>query len=204
MLIDFTIPDVDWDKGLIPAIIQDATSLQNLMLGFMDQAALEKTVETGHATFFSRSKQRLWTKGETSGNFLIVREIKLDCDKDTLLVKADPIGPTCHSGTHTCWAEEAAPKAAWLGQLEAIIDERAKASPDESYTAKLLEKGTKRIAQKVGEEGVEAALAATVKDRDELINESADLLFHLSVLLHDADLSLDDVIDCLQQRHAAK
>lgn len=204
MLIDFTIPDVDWDKGLVPAIIQDATSLQNLMLGYMDQAALEETVNTGKATFFSRSKQRLWTKGETSGNFLMVREIKLDCDKDTLLIKADPIGPACHKGHHSCWAEEAAPKAAWLGHLEAIIDERAKASPEESYTAKLLEKGTKRIAQKVGEEGVEAALAATVKDTEELINESADLLFHLSVLLHDADLSLDDAIECLKQRHAAR
>ena len=204
MLRQFSSQDVDWSKGLIPAIIQDATTLQCLMLGYMDQDALEATVETGKATFFSRSKQRLWTKGETSGNFLIVKEISLDCDKDTLLVKVDPIGPTCHTGEHSCWGEKPASKAAWLGALEGIIDERAKASPDESYTAKLLTKGTKRIAQKVGEEGVEAALAATVKDTEELVNESADLLFHLSVLLHDAGTDLDAVIDCLQARHAAK
>ena len=201
MLRQFSSQDVDWSKGLIPAIIQDADSLQTLMLGYMDQAALEATVESGKATFFSRSKQRLWTKGETSGNFLLVQEILLDCDKDTLLVKARPIGPTCHKGDHTCWAQGPMPKTAWLGQLEAIIEERAKASPEESYTAKLLAKGTKRIAQKVGEEGVEAALAATVKDKEELVNESADLLFHLSVLLHDAGSSLDEVMTCLQERH---
>jgi len=200
MLIDFEISDVDWEKGLIPAIVQDASSLQNLMLGYMDKAALEATLEKGLVTFFSRSKQRLWTKGETSGNHLQLVSAQLDCDKDSLLIKAHPVGPTCHTGTHTCWNEPEAPATAWLAHLEARLHERAQAEPESSYTARLMQKGTKRIAQKVGEEGVEVALAAMAQDKEELINESADLLFHLTVLLQDAGLSYQDVIACLQDR----
>ncbi len=204
MLIDFTPDQVAWDKaadGLIPAIIQDAETGQALMLGYMSRESLEATVTSGKATFFSRSKQRLWTKGETSDNFLLVQEIRLDCDQDTLLVKAEPQGPTCHTGNYTCWAEQPAAHAGWLSQLEAIIQERAKAPVEESYTARLMAKGTKRIAQKVGEEGVESALAAMAQDREELTNEAADLLYHLTVLLYDAGLSLDDVVACLKERH---
>ncbi len=204
MLVDFTPDQVAWDKaadGLVPAIIQDADTGQALMLGYMSRESLQATIDGGKATFFSRSKQRLWTKGESSHNYLLVQEIRLDCDHDTLLVKAQPQGPTCHTGNYTCWGEQPSGRTAWLSQLEAIVQQRAKASPDASYTASLMQRGTKRIAQKVGEEGVEAALAAMAKDREELTNESADLLFHLTVLLYDAGLCLDDVVACLQARH---
>jgi phosphoribosyl-ATP pyrophosphohydrolase/phosphoribosyl-AMP cyclohydrolase len=204
MLINFTPDQVAWDKaadGLVPALIQDADTGQALMLGYMSRASLQATIDIGKATFFSRSKQRLWTKGESSQNYLLVQDIRLDCDADTLLVKARPQGPTCHTGNHSCWAEQPAGRTAWLSHLEAIVQQRAKADPQDSYTASLMARGTKRIAQKVGEEGVETALAAMAKDREELINESADLLFHLTVLLYDAGLCLDDVVACLQERH---
>ncbi|MBD1557885.1 bifunctional phosphoribosyl-AMP cyclohydrolase/phosphoribosyl-ATP diphosphatase HisIE [Vibrio sp. S9_S30] len=196
---------IDWDKveGLVPAIVQDFQSSQVLMMGYMNQDALAKTGETGQVTFFSRTKERLWTKGETSGNVLALKNISLDCDNDTLLVKVEPVGPTCHKGTTTCWdcdpQEES--QMVWLHQLEQLLAARKNADPDSSYTASLYTRGTKRISQKVGEEGVEVALAATSGDKAELVCESADLIYHLLVLLQDQGLSMNDVINKLKERH---
>ncbi|KGA60392.1 MULTISPECIES: bifunctional phosphoribosyl-AMP cyclohydrolase/phosphoribosyl-ATP diphosphatase HisIE [Proteus] len=196
------LAQLDWEKvdNLMPVIIQNAISGDVLMLGYMDKKALDVTLESGNVTFYSRTKQRLWTKGETSGNFLKLVNIYPDCDNDTLLILANPIGPTCHNGTESCFAP-AQSQWGFLYELENILRERKNASPDSSYTARLYASGTKRIAQKVGEEGVETALAATVNDREELKNEASDLLYHLMVLLQDQSLSLSDVIDCLQARH---
>ncbi|AZG98093.1 bifunctional phosphoribosyl-AMP cyclohydrolase/phosphoribosyl-ATP diphosphatase HisIE [Proteus mirabilis] len=196
------LAQLDWQKvdNLMPAIIQNAISGDVLMLGYMNKAALEMTLNSGKVTFYSRTKQRLWTKGETSGNFLKLVDIYPDCDNDTLLILAHPIGPTCHNGTESCFAP-AQSQWGFLYELENLLRERKSASPDSSYTAQLYASGTKRIAQKVGEEGVETALAATVNDREELKNEASDLLYHLMVLLQDQSLSLSDVIDCLQTRH---
>lgn len=193
-----------WDKvdGLMPAIVQNAQSGKVMMMGYMTPEALAKTQETGHVTFFSRSKKRLWTKGETSGNTLNLVAIQADCDSDTLLVQANPIGPTCHTGTETCWGEDAAESPlAFIADLEQVIESRKGAPADSSYTASLYANGTKRIAQKVGEEGVETALAATVNDDEETLNESADLLYHLLVLLQHQGLSLAQVVDVLKSRH---
>jgi phosphoribosyl-ATP pyrophosphohydrolase/phosphoribosyl-AMP cyclohydrolase len=192
-----------WNKGhgLLPCIVQDARSGQVLMQGFMNNEALEKTLITGQVTFFSRSKQRLWTKGETSGNTLALVDISADCDVDSILVLADAHGPTCHNGTTSCWADSSDSDFGFLAQLESVLASRKGGDPDSSYTASLYEKGIKRIAQKVGEEGVETALAATVHDLDELKNESADLLYHLIVLLQASGLSLSDTINVLKQRH---
>jgi phosphoribosyl-ATP pyrophosphohydrolase/phosphoribosyl-AMP cyclohydrolase len=196
---------INWEKvdGLIPAIIQDYTSGQVLMMGFMNRDALEKTFATEQVTFFSRTKQRLWTKGETSGHVLQLKNVALDCDQDTLLCKVDPIGPTCHTGTTSCWGGDRQEESqmVWLHQLEQLLGERKKADPETSYTASLYARGTKRISQKVGEEGVEVALAATSGDKQELICESADLMYHLLVLLQDQGLSLSDVIGKLKERH---
>ncbi|MGD8115695.1 bifunctional phosphoribosyl-AMP cyclohydrolase/phosphoribosyl-ATP diphosphatase HisIE [Vibrio sp. TRT 29B02] len=196
---------IDWDKvdGLVPAIVQDFQSSQVLMMGYMNQDALAKTGETGQVTFFSRTKERLWTKGETSGNVLQLKNIALDCDKDTLLVKVDPIGPTCHTGTTTCWDadQQEETQMVWLHQLEQLLVARKDTDPESSYTAHLYSRGTKRISQKVGEEGVEVALAATSGDKAELICESADLIYHLMVLLQDQGLSMNDVINKLKERH---
>ena len=193
-----------WDKvnGLMPAIVQHAQNGKVLMMGYMSPEALAKTQETGHVTFFSRTKERLWTKGETSDHTLNVVTIQADCDQDTLLVQANPMGPTCHTGTETCWGEDAAESPlAFIADLEQVIASRKGASPESSYTASLFAKGTKRIAQKVGEEGVETALAATVNDHEETLNESADLLYHLLVLLQHQGLSLKQVVDVLKARH---
>jgi len=194
---------LDWDKagGLMPAIVQDAGSGRVLMLGYMNREALEKTQATGHVTFFSRSRQRLWTKGETSGNRLELIAVQADCDRDTLLVQAIPHGPTCHLGSDTCWGDEVHPPAGFLAELERVIESRAGADPESSYTARLLAKGIKRCAQKVGEEGVEVALAATAGDREELIDESADLLYHLLVVLAASDVSLEQICRRLESRH---
>lgn len=202
MLTKEDIPALDWAKtdGLIPAIVQDATSGQVLMLGCMNEEALAKTLETGKVTFFSRSKGRLWTKGETSNNWLHLVDIATDCDSDALLVLARPDGPTCHRDTVSCFSP-LEHKWNFLRSLEVLIEGRRNADPSTSYTAQLFARGTKRIAQKVGEEGVETALAATVKDKEELKNEAADLVYHLLVLLADADLELADVIDILRARH---
>ena len=197
-----TLAQLDWEKvdNLMPVVIQNAISGDVLMLGYMNKEALNVTLESGNVTFYSRTKQRLWTKGETSGNFLKLVNIYPDCDNDTLLILANPIGPTCHNGTESCFAP-AQSQWGFLYELENLLRERKNASPDSSYTARLYASGTKRIAQKVGEEGVETALAATVNDREELKNEASDLLYHLMVLLQDQSLSLSDVIGCLQERH---
>tara|TARA_Y100000287_G_C14203483_1_gene346831 strand:+ start:290 stop:907 length:618 start_codon:yes stop_codon:yes gene_type:complete len=192
-----------WDKmdNLLPAIVQDALSGKVLMQGYMDQDALAKTLETGKVTFFSRSKQRLWTKGETSGNTLDLVSLACDCDQDSLLVLANPNGPTCHTGVESCWFEGNTPAFTFLADLERVLAARKDADPKSSYTASLYNKGIKRIAQKVGEEGVETALAATVHDKEELKNEAADLLYHLTVLLQASDMSLNDALDVLRERH---
>ncbi|KLV09142.1 phosphoribosyl-ATP pyrophosphatase [Photobacterium aquae] len=198
---------INWEKvgGLVPAIIQDNTSGQVLMLGYMNEQALSQTLETKQVTFWSRTKNRLWTKGETSGNVLALESISLDCDQDTLLVTVTPAGPTCHLGTETCFdhgdTAAAQPALVFLHQLEQLLASRKEADPDSSYTASLYARGTKRISQKVGEEGVEVALAATSGDKAELVSESADLIYHLLVLLQDQGLSLADVTAKLQSRH---
>lgn len=202
MLTEQQLALLDWEKtdGMMPAIVQHAVSGEVLMHGYMNQEALAKTQETGKVTFWSRTKQRLWTKGETSAHFLNVVSITPDCDNDTLLVLVNPVGPTCHRGTSSCFSPAAADWT-FLYQLEQLLAERKHADPKSSYTASLYASGTKRIAQKVGEEGVETALAATVNDREELTNEASDLVYHLLVLLQDQDLNLSAVIDNLRQRH---
>ena len=202
MLTELQLSQLDWEKtdGLLPAVVQHAVSGEVLMLGYMDKAALAKTQETGKVTFFSRTKGRLWTKGESSGHFRNVVSIAPDCDNDTLLVLANPIGPTCHTGTSSCFGDTSH-QWLFLYQLEQLLAERKTADPESSYTAKLYASGTKRIAQKVGEEGVETALAATVNDRFELTNEASDLVYHLLVLLQDQDLDLTAVIENLRNRH---
>jgi phosphoribosyl-ATP pyrophosphohydrolase/phosphoribosyl-AMP cyclohydrolase len=197
------ISKLAWDKmdGLLPCVVQDATSGQVLMLGYMNQEAVNVTLTKHLVTFFSRSKQRLWTKGETSNNTLELVDISADCDNDSLLVLANANGPTCHKGTTSCWDEAETATVSFLSQLEGVIASRKNAPADSSYTASLYASGIKRIAQKVGEEGVETALAATVQDLDELKNESADLLYHLIVLLQASNLSLSDAIKVLKERH---
>lgn len=191
-----------WDKmdGLLPAVVQDADSDQLLMLGYMNRTALKATLADGLVTFFSRSKQRLWRKGESSGNLLHLVAISADCDSDALLVRARPAGPTCHLGTYSCFGE-APPGAGWLGRLEWIVADRSQAGPGESYTARLLADGPAKAAQKVGEEGVEVALAAVSRDAHGLAEEAADLLFHLLVTLRSRHVALHDVIEVLQRRH---
>ncbi|MFN3709160.1 MAG: bifunctional phosphoribosyl-AMP cyclohydrolase/phosphoribosyl-ATP diphosphatase HisIE [Alishewanella aestuarii] len=198
------ISQLNWpDNQLLPAIVQHAISGKVLMQGYMNPDALQHTLQSGNVTFFSRSKQRLWTKGESSGHTLQLVSIDSDCDSDSLLVLALPQGPTCHVGTETCWHDNDAnsPQLAFLYDLEQVIKSREGADPKSSYTASLFAKGVKRIAQKVGEEGVESALAAMAGDREELKNEAADLLFHLLVLLRSQQLELADVIAILKQRH---
>lgn len=192
-----------WAKmdNLIPAIVQNAVTGKVLMQGYMNQEALNKTLKTGHVTFFSRSKQRLWTKGEESGNTLNLHSVTADCDQDSLLVLANPVGPTCHTGTESCWFDVQATDYTFIADLEQLIASRKGADPSSSYTASLYNKGIKRIAQKVGEEGVETALAATVADLEELKNESADLMYHLLVLLQASGLSMQDVVGILRERH---
>lgn len=194
---------LNWGKtdGLIPAIAQNADSGEILMLGYMNEATLIITEQSRKVTFFSRTKQRLWTKGESSGHFLNVVSITPDCDKDTLLILVNPIGATCHLGNNSCFYP-AISNLGFLYKLEQLIEQRKIASPAISYTANLYASGTKRIAQKVGEEGIETALAATIKDREELTNEAADLIYHLMVLLQDQDLQLSTVICRMRARHA--
>lgn len=195
--------EIDFEKsgGLVPAIIQHANTGEVLMLGYMNVDAYETTLEKKAVTFWSRSKSRLWTKGETSGNTLDLVSIALDCDRDTLLVQAQPQGPTCHTGTKSCFGETPGPDLAFLGALQAIVDQRAIDAPEDSYTAKLLSRGVLKCAQKVGEEGVEVALAATVEDDEALLGEAADLIYHLTVVLKARELSLRDVAKVLEVRH---
>ena len=195
--------ELDFKKGdgLIPAIVQDAKTLKVLMLGYMNEESLSKTKELGKVTFYSRSKQRLWTKGETSGHFLIVKDIIPDCDNDTLLIKAQPVGPACHKGNDTCFDEDNQHSSFFLDQLSQIIDERKQHPSEKSYTSSLLGKGTNKVAQKVGEEAVETVIEAMAGNKNLLISESADLLFHLLVLLADQDVSIYDVLGELEKRH---
>lgn len=197
-------PKIDWNKnsGLVPAIVQDAATLQVLMLGYMDAAALKKTLRTKKVTFFSRSKQRLWTKGESSKNFLHLVDVKVDCDHDTLLVTARPDGPTCHRGTVSCFGANGARGVGFLAQLERTIVSRLKSGDKKSYTVRLAKEGVARVAQKVGEEGVETALAALKTDKKEFAGEAADLLYHLIVLLRVKKMALADALAVLEKRHA--
>lgn len=203
------VGQLDWDKGdgLLPAIVQDAGNAQVLMLGYMNKQALRATLTERRVTFYSRSKQRLWTKGETSGHFLNVVAVVADCDQDALLVMATPSGPTCHLGTRSCFAgapESDATQLAFLAQLEAVIAQRIGERPEGSYTARLWSQGLNRMAQKVGEEGVEVALAAVTQADGALVSESADLVFHLALLLRSRGLSLTNIVRELESRHAAK
>lgn len=192
-----------YTDGLVPAIVQDYETQKVLMLGFMNKEALQKTEETGLVTFFSRSKQRLWTKGEESGNHMKVRQILLDCDKDTLLVKADPLGPVCHTGADTCWSEKNH-KEDFLSYLEHIIELRRNSDDETSYVRSLFNKGINKIAQKVGEEAVELIIEAKDVNQELFLNEAADLLFHYIVLLQAKNYSLADVVKVLEKRHQPK
>jgi phosphoribosyl-ATP pyrophosphohydrolase/phosphoribosyl-AMP cyclohydrolase len=195
---------LDWAKGdgLLPAIVQHADSGRVLMLGYMNRDALARTLADGRVTFWSRSRETLWQKGETSGHVLDLVAIEADCDRDTLLLQARPAGPVCHLGTPTCFGDPAWPAHGFLGELAALVQARRDADPDTSYTARLLQAPVERVAQKVGEEGVETALAATLDDPSQLAGEAADLLYHLLVLLARRGLDLDRVVATLQARHA--
>lgn len=196
--------EIDFKKqnGLVPAIIQDAQTLQVLMLGYMNQEAVDKTLSTGLVTFWSRSRQELWTKGETSGNYLHLVSIKSDCDHDTLLVRAHPDGPVCHLGTDTCWGETNDSKPLnFLSELQDFIEQRRHDMPEGSYTTALFTKGVNRIAQKVGEEALETVIEATAGTNEKLIYEAADMLYHLEVLLTEKGLRIEDVASELQRRH---
>jgi phosphoribosyl-ATP pyrophosphohydrolase/phosphoribosyl-AMP cyclohydrolase len=192
--------NVDFSRGLVPAIVQHADSGAVLMLGYMNQEALDATLARRRVVFFSRSRQVLWEKGETSGNTLDFVSARADCDQDTILIAARPRGPVCHTGTATCFGNE---PATFLGQLEAVIEQRISERPDGSYTARLFAQGPKRIAQKVGEEGLEVALAAAAETDDKVVSESADLLFHLLVLLRSRGIAFDKVVAELAARHSA-
>jgi len=195
---------IDFDKysdGLVPAIIQDANTNKVLMLGFMNEAALNKTNEIKKVTFFSRNKNRLWTKGEESGNFLLLEDIKVDCDNDTLLIKANPVGPVCHTGADTCWDEKNS-NDNFLLELETIITGRKNNPSEKSYTSSLFAKGINKIAQKVGEEAVELVIEAKDDDAELFKNEAADLLFHYLILLQAKGYKLNDIIDILKERHS--
>jgi phosphoribosyl-ATP pyrophosphohydrolase/phosphoribosyl-AMP cyclohydrolase len=204
--VSVDVPDrLDWAKGhgLLPAIVQHCTSGEVLMLGYMNRDALEATRASGFVTFWSRSRQRLWRKGETSGHVLAARSVHADCDRDSLLVLAEPRGPTCHLGTSSCFGDPARPPLGFLGELEALLARREAERPRGSYTTALFEAGIRRMAQKVGEEGVETALAAVAEDDDALLGEAADLVYHLAVLLRARGCSLADVAGVLAGRHAA-
>ena len=193
--------DIKSAHGLIPAIIQDSETKNVLMLGYMNEESLQKTIETQKVTFFSRSKQRLWIKGEESGNFLNLVSIKNDCDGDTLLIQAKPVGPTCHTGADTCWQEENKENYGFISQLENTIKTRREnADSEKSYVASLFEKGINKIAQKVGEEAVEVVIEAKDDNDDLFLSESADLLFHYLILLQAKGFQLNDVVDVLKKR----
>jgi len=192
---------IDFNKGegLVPVIIQDFQSLEVLMLGYMNEEAFAKTEAEGKVTFYSRSKNRLWTKGEESGNFLYVKSIAIDCDQDTILIKADPVGPTCHTGSRSCFSSEY--NQNFIFKLEQIIADRYENPQESSYVNRLREKGLNKIAQKVGEEGVETVIAALNETEFDFINESSDLVFHLLVLLREKNVSLETIAKNLESRH---
>ena len=194
MNIDFTK-----SNGLVPVVIQDEQTLEVLMLGYMNEEAYQKTEKEGKVTFFSRTKNRLWTKGEESGNFLLVKSIALDCDQDTLLIKVNPVGPTCHTGSRSCFATDY--NQNFIFQLESIISDRYENPTEKSYINKLRSKGLNKIAQKVGEEGVETVIAALAETQEDLVNEASDLVFHLLILLKEKGLSISDIAKNLESRH---
>jgi len=204
LTINFTKMNIDFNKnkdGLVPAIIQDVNTKNVLMLGYMNEEAFKKTLYTKKVTFYSRSKQRLWTKGEESGNILHLVDYKIDCDKDTLLISVNPEGPTCHKGTDTCWGEKNTPHYGFLSALEKVISDRKQHSNSEkSYVASLFEKGINKIAQKVGEEAVEVVIEAKDENDNLFLNESADLLFHILILLRAKGFQLQDIIKVLEKR----
>lgn len=197
---------IDWEKceNLLPVIVQDACTRQVLMLGYMNQEALEATESSRRVTFYSRTRKRLWQKGETSENFLEVVSMELDCDQDTLLLEALPAGPTCHLGTTSCFGEAHAPGVGFIAHLEGVISQRHKEKPEGSYTTQLFSEGIDRVAQKVGEEAVETVIAAKNPEPEPLIGEVGDLLYHLLVLLRSRDIDLSEVIDLLRERHGSK
>ncbi|MGD1848808.1 MAG: bifunctional phosphoribosyl-AMP cyclohydrolase/phosphoribosyl-ATP diphosphatase HisIE [Salibacteraceae bacterium] len=196
--------NLDWKKmnDLIPAIVQHYATGEVLMLGYQNPESWAATLATRRVTFYSRSKQRLWEKGEQSGHTLTLKDWALDCDGDALLLQVQPAGPVCHTGSESCFGEQTVGNLAFLSRLESVIDSRAKDDPETSYTARLLRKGTAKIAQKVGEEAVEVVIEAMQGNRERLIEESADLLYHWLVLLRDQGVELDEVVACLKQRHA--
>lgn len=193
--------DFSKENGLVPVIVQDTDSLKVLMLGYMNEEALKKTKDSGLVTFYSRSKERLWTKGETSGNFLHVNDILLDCDNDTILIKASPDGPVCHTGSDTCFNEKNKGNTAFLDYLMSVIEERHENPTEKSYTSSLFKKGINKIAQKVGEEAVELVIEAKDHNDDLFKNEAADLLFHYLVLLKAKEIPFEEVIEVLKKRH---
>jgi phosphoribosyl-AMP cyclohydrolase / phosphoribosyl-ATP pyrophosphohydrolase len=206
-LADIDTLDFNKGYGLLPAVVQHAINGAVLMVGYMNREALRETLSRRHVVFYSRTKQRLWEKGETSGNFLELDQIRTDCDRDALLVTARPLGPVCHEGTLTCFGDEPmtnGERLAFLATLEGVIEKRIAESPQGSYTARLFSEGPKRIAQKVGEEGLEVALAAVAETDDKVLSESADLIFHLLVLLRSRGLSFQGIVAELQSRHATK
>ena len=192
---------VKYSDGLVPVIVQDSETNIVLMLGFMNEEALSTTKEIGKVTFYSRTKKRLWTKGEESGNFLLLKELLVDCDKDTILIKANPVGPVCHTGADTCFNETNV-ESNFLKYLEDVIEQRKLVSPEESYVSKLFHKGLNKIAQKVGEEAVEVVIEAKDDNEELFLNESADLLFHYLILLNAKGFNLQKVIEILQKRHS--
>lgn len=195
---------IDYNKysdGLVPAIVQDVNTSVVLMLGFMNEEAVQKTIAEGKVTFFSRSKKRLWTKGEESGNFLLLKDIKTDCDNDTLLIKAQPVGPVCHTGADTCWNEKNQ-ASGFLQYLEGIIESRKAGNEENSYVKKMFSKGLNKIAQKVGEEAVELVIEAKDDNKELFLGEASDLLFHYLLLLNAKGYTLQDVISVLQERHS--
>lgn len=201
--MDNPLSKIDYNKtnGLVPAIIQDAKTKNVLMLGYMNEEAVAKTQETGKVTFYSRSKERLWTKGEESGNLLELVDLKVDCDNDTLLIQAKPVGPTCHKGTDTCWGETNSSNFSFLSKLEAVIKDRHDNPDEKSYTSSLFKKGINKVAQKVGEEAVEVVIEAKDNSEELFLNESADLLYHYMILLRAKGYDLEDVVKVLEDRH---
>lgn len=193
--------DFNKDGGLVPAVIQDWTTNKVLMLGYMNEEAFLKTQAEGKVTFYSRSKKRLWTKGETSGNFLMVKDIKLDCDQDALLLKVEPIGPTCHTGAATCWNEDNNGKVQFLDYLKNLIHDRKMNPGEKSYTSSLFARGINKVAQKVGEEAVELVIEAKDDNMELFKNEAADLMYHYLILLEAKNVDLDEIIDVLKQRN---
>ena len=201
------INTIDFNKssdGLIPVVVQDHATLQVLMLGYMNKEALEQTLHSKKVTFFSRSKQRLWVKGETSENYLLLKDIFIDCDQDTLLVMAKPCGPTCHTGSISCFSEQQLSGLGHIGMVDEVIQERINNPTENSYTHKLISRGLNKVAQKVGEEAVEVVIAALAESREEYLGEMTDLIYHSLVLLHAQGLSLEDVAEVIAERHRNK